>query len=253
MPPIVPDQPDETVVPSRMGQDVAEPRMGPDIPETHQGQEVRKSRPGRKAEDQHQRLVEAAAEVFLRNGYGLTSIDAIAAEARASKKTLYAYFSGKEEIFVATLERLCDEVLAPLHRLDCGTGDVRHVLEIFGMGVMAELLKPRAVELYRLAISEAVRFPQLSRLFYQKGPSVVHALLTHRLQAMKDKGEIALASPDKMASLFVQMVIGEAQRRVVMAVSGPPAVDEARAHVRTAVDVLIRVALPSDGKMSSAD
>jgi len=54
----------------------------------------------------------AATTLFLRLGFEGTSMDAIAAEARVSKQTLYRYYQNKETLFVAVLSQLA------LHHLD---------------------------------------------------------------------------------------------------------------------------------------
>jgi len=48
-------------------------------------------------------VLAAAKTVFLRDGYDLASMDAIAREARVSKGTLYGHFTGKEQLFTAVV------------------------------------------------------------------------------------------------------------------------------------------------------
>ena len=52
-----------------------------------------------------QQMLDAAVEMFSRNGYHETSMDAIAAEAEISKPMLYLYYGSKEELFGACLDR----------------------------------------------------------------------------------------------------------------------------------------------------
>jgi len=54
---------------------------------------------GRRGLHTRDRILGCAAEVFLANGFHATSLDAIAKAARASRPTVYQYFTGKEEIF----------------------------------------------------------------------------------------------------------------------------------------------------------
>jgi AcrR family transcriptional regulator len=54
---------------------------------------------GRRGLHTRERILECAAEVFLRNGYHATSIDTIARQAEASRATIYQYFTGKDAIF----------------------------------------------------------------------------------------------------------------------------------------------------------
>ena len=52
-----------------------------------------------------QQMLDAAVQMFSRNGYHETSMDAIAAEAEISKPMLYLYYGSKEELFDACLNR----------------------------------------------------------------------------------------------------------------------------------------------------
>lgn len=52
-----------------------------------------------------QQMLDAAVEVFARNGFHETSMDAIAAEAKISKPMLYLYYGSKDELFVACIQR----------------------------------------------------------------------------------------------------------------------------------------------------
>lgn len=52
-----------------------------------------------------QRLVNAAAELFLRDGINATGIAAVAGHAGVSKMTLYAHFASKDELIVAYLDQ----------------------------------------------------------------------------------------------------------------------------------------------------
>jgi len=52
-----------------------------------------------------QQMLDAAVEMFSRNGYHETSMDAIATEAEISKPMLYLYYGSKEELFGACLDR----------------------------------------------------------------------------------------------------------------------------------------------------
>ena len=50
-------------------------------------------------------ILDSARKLFTDNGYESTTVDAIAAKAELGKGTIYSYFSGKEEIYLAILER----------------------------------------------------------------------------------------------------------------------------------------------------
>lgn len=203
------------------------------------------SKPSLRAEAARERLIEAAAEIFLEHGFGMATVDVIAHHAKASKKTLYSHFAGKEEIFVAAVERLCQRTLAPLHQLDIQGDDPEALLVEFGTRLLAQVLAPEAIALHRVAISEATRFPDLARLFYRTGPAMVQRILSERLAALRESGRLRLDDSGRIASLFIQMVLGEAQRKTALAVAPPPTANEARRHAAAVARLLLR-ALPND-------
>jgi len=55
------------------------------------------------------RILEAARHVCAREGYEAATMEAVAAEARVSKGTLYNYVESKEHLFLATLSRMVDQ------------------------------------------------------------------------------------------------------------------------------------------------
>lgn len=197
-----------------------------------------------RAAAQRERLLDAAAKVFLEHGFGIATVDIIAATAKASKKTLYSYFHRKEDIFVAAVERLCQRTLQPLYELEINDDDPERLLVAFGTRLLTQVLTPEAIAIHRVAISEATRFPELSRLFYLTGPATVQSILCERLAALRDTGKLQFDDTEEITSLFIQMVLGEAQRKVAMAISDPPSPDEAQRHVAKVTKLLLRALTP---------
>lgn len=75
--------------------------------------------PGRRSQGAHERLLNAADDLFYARGIAATGIDAVVHRAGASPSTLYAHFAGKDDLVAAYLERrhhrwraVWDEVLA---------------------------------------------------------------------------------------------------------------------------------------------
>ena len=56
-----------------------------------------------------ERLLDAARNVFARSGFHGASVEEIASEAGFSTGALYSNFDGKEELFLALMEREIDE------------------------------------------------------------------------------------------------------------------------------------------------
>jgi len=56
-----------------------------------------------------ERILQAARELFYRDGINAVSVDAIAAAAGTNKMTLYRHFSSRDELIAAYLEQLAAE------------------------------------------------------------------------------------------------------------------------------------------------
>src|SRR6476660_182308 len=59
-------------------------------------------------------IAEAAARIFIRDGFAGASVDDIAGEAGVSKPTVYAYFGNKETLFHSMLATILREALADM-------------------------------------------------------------------------------------------------------------------------------------------
>lgn len=59
-------------------------------------------------------LVDAARELFARDGYDAISLDAVAARAGVTKGAVYHHFAGKRQLFEAVFSREIERMTAPL-------------------------------------------------------------------------------------------------------------------------------------------
>lgn len=56
-------------------------------------------------------ILDAAEELFVAEGFDLTSVDAIAARAEVSKRTVYDHFGEKESLHACVMERVAERIL----------------------------------------------------------------------------------------------------------------------------------------------
>lgn len=71
----------------------------------------------RKSDQTRQRIVDAAYESFWRAGYARSNLDAIAARAGVTKRTLYGYFRSKDDLLAAVLAHYETLAAARLKRI----------------------------------------------------------------------------------------------------------------------------------------
>ncbi len=81
---------------------MARPREGGEVAAAGGGPGRSQRRVQKKAES-HRRILEAAKEVFFRDGFTAANLDEVAERAGVAKGTLYRYFESKAELYVAIL------------------------------------------------------------------------------------------------------------------------------------------------------
>ena len=101
-------------------------------------------------------------------------------------------------------------------------------------------MSPRLIGVYRSIMSEALRFPELAKAFYQKGPGRASDRLAEVLEEARDRGEIQLDDCHAAADHFVGMFRDNLHLRVVLGLRPPPSPAEAEAAVTFAVGVFLQ-------------
>ncbi len=123
--------------------------------------------------------------LFLRSGFAATSIEAIAATAGVSKRTLYARFPAKEAVFLAVVRRLIGDWLQGFDAAVDSAPSLEAALLAVGQRMLAVALTPPALALHRLMVAEAGRFPELATALRNGGSRsgierLCRVLHTHR-------------------------------------------------------------------------
>ncbi|MGZ4620078.1 MAG: TetR/AcrR family transcriptional regulator [Frankiaceae bacterium] len=155
-------------------------------------------------------IVDAAAAAFLRNGYLGTSMDEIAAAAGVSKQTVYKHFADKERLFrevvVATLNEASDPVHVEVRSLQ-DSGDVEADLRDLARRQLALVMQPQIMQLRRLVIGEAGRFPELGRMFHEQGPGRTISALATSFAQLAARGLLQLEDPLLAAAQFNWLIM----------------------------------------------
>ena len=120
-------------------------------------------------------ILDAAQALFLAQGYGATSMDAIAAAAPVSKRTLYQHFEGKAALFAAMVAEAWAHLGDAANTHLTLDDDPALVLRAFCRALTTHWQHPAVMPLLRVVIAESPRrFPELATAFYAhgKGPGV---------------------------------------------------------------------------------
>lgn len=173
--------------------------------------------------------------LFLRDGYGETGLEAVAAAAGVSKRTLYARFSGKPALLKVVVARLVARWLPPFDVEVEQADGLEATLRAAGRVILATALMPEALALRRLIVAEVGRFPELIRVMADAGAGVGVERLAGVL------ARTGIADPVWAAQQFMALVLSVPQQ------PGMPALDAAAQAewVRRAVALFLRGALPA--------
>src|ERR1700682_3849114 len=167
---------------------------------------VKKRRGGRLTEARRKEIVRKAASLFLDKGYERVIDDDIIALVGGSKATLYSQFGGKDGLFELVIKRYCTDVDVAID-FDT-TGDTAEQLTQIGHAFLKMVLSPRILELHRLMVSIAKRFPSITLKFYKSGPLSAYKIIAAWIEKQQNAGKLRSGDPHQLAVTFHDMLIG---------------------------------------------
>jgi TetR/AcrR family transcriptional repressor of mexJK operon len=176
-------------------------------------------------------VVEAARTLFLRDGYANTTMDAIAVEARLTKRTLYNNYADKDALFT----QIVGETLAFAAEFARGLREafsssltgatLRAALDDLGQRLALGIVRPEVIALRRLLIGEARTFPALAREYFDRAPGQVIDALASRFEHLGQIGLLRVKDPHRAAAQFAYLVAGEPLDRAMLVGTVPPKAD----------------------------
>lgn len=182
-------------------------------------------------------ILDAATALFLRDGYVATSMEAVAAAAGVSKRTLYARFADKSVLLRDCVARLVDGWLPAFDAASAPAATLEETLRSAGRQMLETALAPEALALYRLLVAQAGRLPDLPRLLREAGTQAGVARVAERLAGF------GVADPGWAAAQFQTLILTGPQHRALG--FGPPLDDSEREDwVRRSVGLFLGGCLP---------
>jgi TetR/AcrR family transcriptional regulator, mexJK operon transcriptional repressor len=163
-----------------------------------------------------QRILEVATELFLAEGYGSTTIEAVAARAGISKRTFYHRFDDKSALFAAVVHEIIEQIRPPAGVPLIEGATLRDVLRRLAGMIVRAALSPQAIALHRLVMAESARFPELVRAVHGDGSASEATTLIGGLLAREPRDSTLSAEKRAFAAeQFISMVVTLPQRRAM--------------------------------------
>jgi len=174
-------------------------------------------------------VVKAATKLFLRHGYAGTTMEAIAAEAGVSKRTVYNNYLEKDALFaeivagmITLAEDFARELRAELTQGGITAATVTDLLHAIGRRLALAVVNPEVVALRRLLMGEARTFPDLARGYYDRAPGQVIDALAAGFRHLADVDALGAMDAHRAAEQFAYLVTGALLDRAVLVGAPPP-------------------------------
>jgi TetR/AcrR family transcriptional regulator, mexJK operon transcriptional repressor len=163
-------------------------------------------------------IAQAALRLFISDGYERTSVDAIAAEAGVSKRTIYNRYGDKRNLLMSVMKDAYATVLSAFAaimdaHLDNMT-DLEQDLTAFAReAAFTVIRRPERAALIRLMMTEAPHFPELLRL--EMGPLTIIQGLTRHLSALAPVWGLDITEPREAAEQLFALTFGRINNRTM--------------------------------------
>jgi len=198
------------------------------------------------------RILEAALRAFMENGYAATSTLEIATRARVSKRELYALVGNKQDMLIACIS-------ARAKRLDLSADfpivddreTLAQALAAFGAKLVREVSDPAVVAVFRLAIAEAVRAPEVAEALQSTGRRAARAALRTILAGARAAG-LLTGRPAELAEQFSGLLWGDLMINLLLGVSRRPGPRDIAQRAREAAAAFLRLHPLPDGALTGA-
>ena len=162
-------------------------------------------------------IARAALTLFASDGYERTSVDAIAAEAGVSKRTVYSHYGDKENLFLSVVRETYEAMLNRIAEIVDRTawdGALLPALTSCVTEVTRSIVRaPERSTLVRLLITEAPHFPALIDLLHTRE---IAPLIAPPLTRLAATGRLAAADPAQAAEHLAALTFGQVSNRSLL-------------------------------------
>ena len=168
------------------------------------------------------RILRAAFKDFTENGYAGTSTLQIATRAKVSKRDLYAIFANKQAMLVACIKTHLDKMRMPAGLPPPASREVlASTLTTFGKILLTETFQPAVIAMFRLAIAEAERSPEIARAI-DDGRKAARRTVSELVARAQSLGYLAPGDPSTLADRFLVLLREDVMMSLLLGVALPP-------------------------------
>lgn len=207
-------------------------------------------KPHREAADEtpvRRRILDAAFSAFMERGFAETSTLEIATRARVSKRELYALVGSKQQMLGACIGERAKRLQAPADLPEPHDREtLARTLVTFGTQLLREVSDPTVIAVFRLAIAEAARAPEVAQALNSIGVETSRAALREILSRARSAGLLG-GEPTEMAEHFAGLLWGNLMISLLLRTADRPAPREIARRANAAAAGLLQL-YPQPGR-----
>jgi AcrR family transcriptional regulator len=191
--------------------------------------------------DVRSRILDAAFAAFMKSGYATTSTLEIATRARVSKRELYALVGNKQEILIACISERATRLKVPADLpVPHDRETLAQILTSFGAQLVREIADPTVITVFRLAIADAVRAPEVAQALDSIGRETSRAALRQIMSQAQASGLLE-GRPAELAEQFGGLLWGNLMVSLLLGVAERPSSRETTARARDAAAAFLQL------------
>lgn len=167
-------------------------------------------------------------------------MSSIAAKVGGSKTTLWTYFPSKQDLFAAVLDDLVERYGRALEVVLDPAADVASELRRFGRALLETLHSQPIVDMHRVTIGEANRFPELGRMMFDRGQARGKRHLRAFIAEAMRLGKLRQGDPVAAAQHFAGLLQSGSPQLHLLGLEGRPEDDALEAEIEVVLDTFMR-------------
>src|SRR6516165_7111646 len=172
-----------------------------------------------------ERILNAAFSLFAESGFSTTSMLDIVTRARVSKRDLYALFQNKHAVLAACIHERTGRMRRPLDTaapVPQTRDALAKLLVDFGVSILKTVCQPEVLTVFRLAIAESDRAPEIALTLHHSGREANHQALVALLTKTQERRLVANDDPAALATRYFALLWGDLLLSLLMRVRKAP-------------------------------
>lgn len=185
------------------------------------------------------KILEAAKQLFLKQGFHGSSMNQIAKEAGVTKLTVYNHFQDKESLFTCAIEETCEELInaQPIQLNE--NSNFLEVLNQVCRLILQIVNLPEAIKLEHLLLELAAEQNPLAQPFYNASHHRLFVMWTVFFTQAAQYGFIQQDDPKNQTGILLSLLLGHRHHEILLGIKNIPTEAEKIQIVDQAIELFM--------------